>query len=337
MYALVVDAQGEATVQPDRPKPERRPGEALIRVSLAGVCQTDMELMEGYMNFEGVLGHEFVGVVEEADDRDLPGKRVVGGINIECGRCDMCARGWGRHCRHVRVLGIAAWDGAFAEWLVLPEKNLEIVPDRVTDRQAVFVEPLAAAVEILEQVHMKPSDRVAVVGDGRLGLMCVQVLARTGCDVLAIGRHRDKLSIVDGPTVDTMLADNVGAELYRQFDVIVEATGRPGGMQLAQQLVRSKGTLVLKTTIHEQVPIDVADIVVREIHVVGSRCGPFAPALRLLEQGAIATEPFIHAEYDLEDGVRALHHAQQPGVLKVLIRCGRKRSDDRGPREAGPA
>lgn len=352
LYALVVDGDGQLQVESGRRPPERGPGLALIRVTIAGVCRTDMELVEGYMNFRGVLGHEFVGVVEDADDNALVGKRVVGGINIECGDCDMCGRGLGRHCRRVRVLGIHDWDGAFAEWMVLPERNLLVVPDGVSDRQAVFVEPLAAAVEILEQVHVRPDDRVAVVGDGRLGLMCAQVLARTGCELLLIGRHRAKLAIVEERGVATMTVDEIGStrstrsiastdpaiacdirpDLDKQFDVVVEATGRPGGLELAQQLVRSRGTLVLKTTIHEAVPIDVADIVVREITLIGSRCGPFEPALRLLEQGAIDTEPFIHAQYDLRDGVAAMEHAVRPGVLKVLIRCGPERNDARGPR-----
>lgn len=334
MYALVVE-DGVLRVEEGREKPKWGPGLALIKVSLAGVCQTDMELVSGYMNFSGVLGHEFVGVVEDADDQSLIGKRVVGGINIECGKCDMCRRQLGRHCRNVRVLGINNWDGAFAEWMVLPEDNLLVVPDSISDRQAVFVEPLAAAVEIVEQVHIQPTDRVVVVGDGRLGLMCAQVLARTGCHLLVIGRHANKLSIVAERGIATMLVDDIDKDMFQQFDVVVEATGRTGGLATAQQLVRARGTLVLKTTIHERVPIDLADIVVREITIVGSRCGPFAPALRLLEQGAIATEPFIEAEYDLKDGVEALEHATRPGVLKVLIRCDRERNGALKQQEVG--
>lgn len=362
MRALVLDEAGRLHLETGRKRPERGPGEVLIRVTLAGICQTDMELVRGYMNFRGVLGHEFVGVVEEAEGGAFaPGDRVVGGINIQCGRCDMCRRDLGRHCRRVRVLGISDWDGAFADWMVLPEANLERVPDGVTDRQAVFVEPLAAAVEILEQVHVKPDDTVAVVGDGRLGLLCAQVLARTGCRVHLIGRHRDKMAIVaDRSNIEASLADDVmeapqspgvsgagetapgvgapGAspDWAGRFDVVVEVTGRSGGLALAQQLVRPRGTLVLKTTIHDKVPLNVADIVVREIAVVGSRCGPFAPALRLLEEGAIITEPFIHAEYDLGDGVAAMEHARRPGTLKVLIRCSPESNGDRGPRGDEP-
>lgn len=335
MKAVVMQRPGEVVVEHGRPRPERQPGCALIRVNLAGVCRTDMELVRGYMNFTGVLGHEFVGTVEEADDGSLIGRRVVGEINIECGRCDMCRRGLGRHCRHVRVLGINNWDGAFAEWIVLPERNLHVVPDGVSDRQAVFVEPIAAAVEILEQVAVRPTDRVAVVGDGRLGLLCAQVLKLTGCDLTVIGRHADKLAIVEGANVRTMLADDVSTApapeappLLGRFDVVVEATGRRRGLALAADLVRPRGTLVLKTTIADAVPVNLADIVVREVQLVGSRCGPFPPALRLLAEGHIKTEPFIQAEFSLADGVQALEYAARPGVLKVLIHCneGRTRS-----------
>lgn len=322
MQAVVIRA-GQVVVEHDRERPVRPPGCALVRVQLAGVCQTDLELVRGYMNFSGVPGHEFVGTVEEADDTSLIGRRVVGEINIECGDCDMCRRGLGRHCRHVRVLGINKWDGAFAEWLVLPERNLHVVPDAVSDRQAVFVEPIAAAVEILEQVHIEPMDRVAVVGDGRLGLMCAQVLALTGCELTVVGRHPAKLSIVAGDRVHTVLSDEAAADdrLLGKMDVVVEATGRSGGLALAARLVRPRGTIVLKTTIADDVPVNLADIVVREVTMVGSRCGPFPPALRLLEQGRIKTEPFIHAEYALADGTAALEHAARPGVLKVLIHC----------------
>lgn len=322
MKAVVVQRPGEVIVDHGRARPERLPGCALIRVTLAGVCRTDMELVRGYMNFTGVLGHEFVGIVEEAEDASLVGRRVVGEINIECGRCDMCRRGHGRHCRNVRVLGINNWDGAFAEWVVLPERNLHVVPDGVSDRQAVFVEPIAAAVEIVEQVHVLPTDRVAVVGDGRLGLMCAQVLRLSGCDLTVIGRHRDKLAIVGDDNVQTMLADDETVEaLLGRMDVVVEATGRQGGLALATSLVRPRGTLVLKTTIADDVPINLADIVVREIQLVGSRCGPFPPALRLLAEGQIETEPFIQAEFPLADGVQAMEYAARPGVLKVLIHC----------------
>lgn len=324
MLAVVVKGPGRVVVEQGRERPRRPPGCALVRVVVAGVCRTDMELVRGYMNFTGVLGHEFVGTVEEADDTALIGKRVVGEINIECSQCDMCRRGLGRHCRHVRVLGINNWDGAFAEWLVLPERNLHVVPDSVSDRQAVFVEPLAAAVEIIEQVHVRPTDRVAVVGDGRLGLMCAQVLKLTGCQLTVVGCHPDKLAIVAGDGVQTMLADEVESDrhgLLGRMDVVVEATGRSGGLGLATSLVRPRGILVLKTTIADDVPVNLADIVVREMQVVGSRCGPFPPALRLLAEGQIQTEPFIHAEFALEDGVQALEYAARPGVLKVLIHC----------------
>lgn len=327
MQAVVIKSRGQAVVESDRRRPERPPGAALIRVHVAGVCQTDLELVRGYMNFTGVPGHEFVGTVAEADDPALLGRRVVGEINIECGACDMCRRGLGRHCRHVRVLGINGWDGAFAEWLVLPERNLHVVPDSVSDREAVFVEPLAAAVEILEQVHIQPTDQVAVVGDGRLGLLCAQVLGLTGCALTVVGRHPEKLAVVADDHVRTVTADEASADarLVGRMDVVVEATGRPGGLALAARLVRPRGVIVLKTTIADDVPLHLADTVVREVTLIGSRCGPFPPALRLLAQGRIKTEPLIHAEYALADGVQALAHAARPGVLKVLIHCASAR------------
>lgn len=327
MQAVVLKASRNVVVEHRDKTPERPTGCALIKVHMAGVCQTDLELVRGYMDFTGVLGHEFVGTVVEADDEKLVGRRVVGEINIACGDCDMCRRDLGRHCRHVRVLGINNWDGAFAEWVVLPEQNLHVVPARVSDRQAVFVEPLAAAVEIIEQVHIEPQQRVAVVGDGRLGLMCAQVLRLAGCELTVIGRHPEKMEIVAEDGVRMALADDesVMGEMAGKMDVVVEATGRPGGFELAARLVRPRGTIVLKTTIADDIPLNMADIVVREVQLVGSRCGPFPPALRLLEQGLIRTEPFIHAEYALADGVQALEHAARPGVLKVLIHCASER------------
>lgn len=337
MQAVVVKQPGVVAVE-ERPLPQRPPGCALIRVSMAGVCRTDMELVRGYMGFTGVLGHEFVGTVVEADDQKWVGRRVVGEITIACGECDMCRRGLGRHCRHSRVLGIDRWDGAFAEWMVLPEANLHLVPDEVPDRRAVFVEPLAAALEILEQVHIGPADRVAVVGDGRLGILCAQVLALAGCPVLLIGRHRHKLAIAEQAGVRTLTADEVAAAgVLGQMDVVVECTGRPGGFQQAAALVRPRGILVLKTTIERPITIDLAPLVVREVTVVGSRCGPFAPAVCLLAQGKIVTEPMVEAEFPLREGDRALARAAEPGVLKVLLRCGPEGSGGQGQPAAGSA
>ncbi|HLT59262.1 MAG: alcohol dehydrogenase catalytic domain-containing protein [Limnochordales bacterium] len=322
MLAVVVKEPGQVVLE-ERPRPVRPPGCALIRVTLAGVCQTDLELVRGYMGFTGILGHEFVGVVEEADDARWVGRRVVGEITVACGHCDMCRRGLGRHCRRSRVLGISGWDGAFAQWMVLPEANLHPVPEEVPDRRAVFTEPLAAALEILEQVPVGPADRVAVVGDGRLGLLCAQVLALYGAQVVAVGRHRRKLALLAERGIETLLAEEVpAAGLAGQLDVVVECTGRPGGLAQAAALVRPRGTLVLKTTVEQPITADLAPLVVREVTVVGSRCGPFPPALRLLARGQIATEPMVDAEFPLERGDEALARAAQPGVLKVLLRCG---------------
>lgn len=322
MYAVAVKEPGVVVVE-QRERPQRPPGCALIRVQWAGVCQTDLELVRGYMGYRGILGHEFVGVVEEADDPAWVGRRVVGEITIACGHCDMCRRGLGRHCRNSRVLGISGWDGAFAEWMVLPEVNLHPVPDEVSDRQAVFVEPLAAALEILEQVSIGPADRVAVVGDGRLGILCAQVVALYGAHVIAIGRHPRKLGLLARRGIETLLADDVaGAGITGQMDVVVECTGRPSGLAQAADLVRPRGTLVLKTTVERPITADLAPLVVREITVVGSRCGPFRPALRLLARGQIDTEAMVDAEFPLQQGDAALARAAEPGVLKVLLRCG---------------
>lgn len=306
------------------PDPVAQAGEALIRVRLAGVCATDLELTAGYKGgYCGVLGHEFVGeVVAAPDTPQWIGKRVVGEINIGCGRCDLCRRGLGKHCRRRQSLGIMGRDGAFADYLTLPIANLYEVPDTVRDEQAVFTEPLAAAFEITAQVPVHPTQRVYVVGDGRLALLAAQVLAATGCDLTVVGRYADKLAVLQGtPAVTCLDSERARAELAEQpADLVVEATGTPGGFATARQLVRPGGTIVLKSTYVEALQqVDLSGLVVDEVTVVGSRCGPFAPALRLLGTGCLRTDAMIHARYRLEDGVAALEHAGRRGVLKVLI------------------
>jgi 2-desacetyl-2-hydroxyethyl bacteriochlorophyllide A dehydrogenase len=305
----------------DVPLPTRA-GEALVRVRLAGVCNTDLEIARGYAGFEGTLGHEFVGKVESAPGApDLEGKRVVGEINAGCGRCELCRAGDARHCPARTVLGIVGRDGAFAEFLQLPTHSLLAVPDEVTDERAVFTEPLAAACAITERVRFEPETRVAVVGDGKLGLLCAQALkALTGAGVTLTGRHEAKLDIARRRGVRVVKADELPACFDRAFDVTVEASGSPGGFETALRLLRPRGTLVLKSTFHGTTELNAAPIVVDEIQIVGSRCGRFRPALELLRRGAVDVDSLVHEEFPLSEGIRALEHAAAPGVLKVLLR-----------------
>lgn len=313
MRAVVWD--GGLTVRDDVPIPERRQGEALIRVTLAGVCNTDIEITRGYTGFKGVLGHEFVGIVEATDDPDLVGRRVVGEINVPCGECEMCRRGYPRHCDRRRTLGIHGLNGAFADYTVLPEGNLHVLPDEVSDRQAVFVEPLAAGVEILDQVHIRPEDKVVVLGDGKLGLLAAMAIRAYGHDVVVVGRHPEKLAIARAAGV----AGVTEGEFAGRADVVVECTGSPSGVAAALAIVRPRGTLVLKTTVHGQTSVDLSRIVVNEIACVGSRCGPFAPAIRLIAEGKINTEGLIDSVFPASRAHEAMARAQTRGVLKVLL------------------
>lgn len=298
-------------------RPRRPPGFALIRVLAAGICNTDLELLAGYYNFRGRPGHEFVGEVVRADDPALVGRRVVGEINLACGRCNWCAAGLGRHCPRRKVLGILKHPGAFAEFVTLPEKNLHPVPDSLSDERAVFVEPVAAACEILEQVPFPQRAPVAVLGDGKLGLLVAQVLAAHGAEVHLYGKHPEKLRIVRTAGVRTALAKrNLPAAAY---DRVVEATGAASGLTAAVAMARPRGTVILKSTVHDRVPLDTAPVVVNELTLVGSRCGPFEPALRLLAEGAVRVDEMISAVYPLSQAPEALRHAAGKGVLKVLL------------------
>jgi alcohol dehydrogenase len=299
-----------------------RPGEALLRPTVAGVCATDLELIKGYMGFHGVLGHEWVGRVERADDPALVGKRVVGDINCPCGRCPTCRAGRPTHCPDRTVLGIAGRDGAFAEALHLPEANLHVVPDGVPDEAAVFVEPLAAACEILQQVHVRPTDEVIVLGVGRLGQLCARVLALTGASVRGVSRNPARLALLP-PTLGRATLAETQAELESRprVDLVVDCTGSPDGLALAAQLVRPRGTLVLKTTTHDLGTASPTPWVIDELTLVGSRCGPFAPALRLLESRRVDPLPLVSAELPLSDAVAALALAAGDAV-KVLLRIG---------------
>ncbi len=291
-------------------------GEALVRVRLSGICGTDLELTRGYYPYTGVLGHEFVGEVVEAPDLSWVGARVVGEINDACGACEACRRGNPTHCERRTVLGIVARDGAHAEYVRVPLANLHRVPDGVADEAAVFTEPLAAALEILEQVHIRPSDRVLLVGAGRLGQLVGRVLALTGAHVRVVARYERQVELLRVGGVECIAADEVGE---RCWDVVVEATGSPSGLDVARSALRPRGTLVLKSTYREAVTLDLAPFVVDEITVVGSRCGPFAPALELLERGAVNPVPLIETRYALADAVEAMEVAGRSGTMKVLL------------------
>jgi threonine dehydrogenase-like Zn-dependent dehydrogenase len=288
---------------------------AVVRVHFAGLCNTDLEITKGYMNFSGVLGHEFVGKVDQGP-ADWVGKRVVGEINFACGACSFCARGLRRHCPTRRVMGILGADGAFAEYVAVPLPNLHCVPDQVSDEAAVFTEPLAAAFEILEQVHVQPGTECVVLGDGKLGLLVAQVLFQAGARVLAVGKHEEKLAVVRRRGIDTACGtqwDEAPA------DLVIDATGSAAGFALALKTTRPRGTLVAKSTVVDSAPLNLAQIVVNEITVLGSRCGNFAPALRALEAGSVDVCPLISARVPLRAGVDALQLAATPGVLKVLL------------------
>jgi threonine dehydrogenase-like Zn-dependent dehydrogenase len=320
MKAIVFDGQpeevGSLRLAFDYAKPAPRPGEVRIRMLLAGICNTDLEIIRGYASFRGVLGHEFVGIVDQSEDASLEGKRVVGEINVACGGCETCSAGHPAHCPHRTALGIRGRDGALAEYFCLPAANLQLVPDHVSDELAVFCEPLAAACEVLEQVHIRPTSRVIVLGDGKLGLLVAQVLRLTGCDLTVVGRHAEKLAILEAHGIRVQ----TGAEaLTRSAKVVVECTGQAAGYEEAVRLLRPGGTLVLKSTHHGLVQADLSRLVVDEVRVVGSRCGPFPPALRLLSCGLVDAESMIDSVYPLDDALAAVERAGQRGALKVLV------------------
>lgn len=315
MKALVFD--GTAWVK-EIPVPNPVPGEALVRVHLAGICKTDIEITRGYMEFRGVLGHEFVGTVAACANEALVGIRVAGEINAGCGECSYCAAGMERHCPHRTVLGILGRNGAMAEYVTLPTENLLPVPASVSDSKAVFTEPLAAALEIMEQVNIAPSSRVAVMGDGKLGLLIGMVLRLTGCDPLLIGKHPEKMALFEhlGGSVTTL---DSFVNTDERFDVVVEASGSPSGWDLAVKRVRPRGTLVLKSTYHGSLNFNPAALVIGEITVVGSRCGRFAPALKLMELGLVDPTPLISDVFPLADAEAALRRSQEHDVFKVLL------------------
>lgn len=316
MKALRVEEHRVAVRDIEKPA---RENEALVRVLLSGICNTDLEIARGYAGFRGTIGHEFVGIVEDSPEPSSIGRRVVGEINAGCGKCRFCRTEDPRHCAERTVLGILGRDGAHAEFLRLPLTNLLPVPDKIPDEHAVFVEPLAAALGIKERVDFTPSQRVAVIGDGKLGLLCSQVLVLTGAQVVSIGKHPAKQRIVERRGVD-VISPKEAAKRIRQFDVVVEASGSASGFDLALNLLRPRGVLCLKSTFHGSSEIDAARIVVDEISIVGSRCGRFAPAIDLLRKGAVDVDSLISEEYPLSDGEHAMDRASAKGVLKVLLR-----------------
>jgi len=300
----------------DVPDPTPAPGQALLALRLAGICGTDLELTRGYKGYTGTLGHEFVADVLHCPSApQWEGRRVVGEINLSCGTCERCRSGLRNHCAARRVLGILEQPGCFAERFVLPVANLHAVPDALSDEHAVFTEPLAAAFQIFEQVALSPDLRVAVIGDGKLGLLVVMALRARGIPVTAIGRHPRKLALVAGPGVHV----TTEAPSPADFDVIVEATGSPKGLSQALALVRPRGTVVLKSTVHGTVELPTAALVVDEVHLVGSRCGPFDVALAAMADGRVDPRPLVEARYPLDRAEEALAHAARPGALKVLL------------------
>ena len=317
MKALYFDGQLSLREVPD-PKPA--PGEALIRIRLAGICGTDRQILKGYSGFRGIPGHEFVGEVVQCDEKRWIGKRVVGEINITCGRCEWCRRALGRHCLSRTVMGIIERPGAFAEFVTLPVANLHAVPVEVPDEEAVFVEPLAAAAEILEQMPLARGTRVAVLSAGRLGLLVAQVLQHAGADVTLIGRTEWKLKLARSWGLNTVGAHGHVPLDARSFAVVVEATSSPEGLEQALQLVEPRGVVVMKSTFHEPAHFDTANLVVNEITLLGSRCGNFATAIDLLRRDAIHVEEVISRVFPLAEGLEAFDYLENASCLKVLLR-----------------
>lgn len=315
MKALVFDQSLRFDTR--RPEPPLELGDTLIKVSQAGVCSTDIEITRGYMQYKGVLGHEFVGTVVSSADKNLVDRRVVGEINCVCGRCDMCLSGLSNHCRNRTVVGILNHDGAFAEHVRLPSHNLHVLPDTVDNDAAVFVEPLAAAFQVLKQIRVEPRTWVTVLGDGRLGLLVAQVLRNTGCPVRVIGKHPEKLALCEKWQIRSRLLADIAPR--HDQDIVVDCTGSASGLETAMQIVRPRGTIVLKSTVAEGKPLNLAPVVVDELTIIGSRCGPFREAIAALADKSIDVVSLISRRMKLEQGVEALQLAQRNDVLKVIL------------------
>ena len=314
MLAVVFD--GSLAIK-EVPKPQRSGNEVLIRVSLAGICNTDHEILRGYVpGFNGILGHEFIGIVEEAEDPSITGKRCTAEINCACGTCPSCRADLQRHCPNRSVLGIIDRNGAFARYITVPKENLTIIPDAIPDKRAIFIEPLAAALEILNQVNILESSKVLLLGDGKLGLLTGHVLAASGCELTVVGKHPGKLSHLKYDHVTTVLRDNFKSG---QYDVVIEATGNAGAFDMAVFNVKPRGTIVLKSTYAGAVHFNLSPVVVNEITIIGSRCGLFSQAVDFLSTHNISFEDMISAEYPLNDALKALEFSRSPNALKVLL------------------
>lgn len=320
MKAVIFDETLKYVEDYEKPTPEK--GEALIKVTYGGVCNTDKEITKGYMGYKGILGHEFTGVVEEINDEDKTflGKRVVGEINLGCKNCEWCAKDLERHCPNRSTLGILTKDGCFAEYVTLPLSNLIEIPENVPDEQAVFVEPLAAGLEILEQMHIQPCQKVMVLGDGKLGLLTALALNACGLDVLIVGKHQNKLDIAKNQGVKTQLLSEF--EQAPKFDVVVEATGSITGFETSVSCVKPRGTLVLKSTIAASKELNLAPIVINEITILGSRCGRFEPAMRLIASGKIDFSQMISKIYPIEQAVEAFDANNAKDTIKILLKIG---------------
>lgn len=313
MRAVVFDQNGLAG-RSDYPDPLPRNGEVLVRVLRAGVCDTDLQLIRGYMGFTGVLGHEFVGIAQSGP---MKGRRVVGEINCSCWACETCRAGAPSHCPNRTVLGILNHDGAFADLIAVPQRNLHDVPDSISDDVAVFTEPVAAAFQIPSQMTIHRHDRIVVLGDGRLGNLCAQVLAHLSKDVTVVGKHPEKLALLAALGISTVLLSEF--PVARNADIVVDCTGSPTGLPTALTLVSPRGTIVLKTTVAGEQTMALAPVVIDEVTILGSRCGPFDRALTALDTGEVSVLPLISARYGLADGVAAIEHARSRPALKVLI------------------
>ncbi len=324
MKALIYQKRGGAKFVEDYPPPKPKRGEALIRVRLAGVCNTDIEITRGYMDYQGILGHEFVGEIFDCPDKSLIGVRVLGEINCPCGTCPTCKAGRPNHCPTRSVLGIFKREGCFAEFITLPTKNLYPVPDDIPDEVAVFAEPLAAALQILEQIEPARKEEIAILGDGKLGLLVAMVFgSKFKKRVYAFGHHQANLHLLKNYGVRTEVLKN---PIDKRFDIVVDCTGSVGGFRQAMAMTRPQGTLVLKSTFASSESLNLAPLVVDEITLVGSRCGPFATALKTLKNGTIDPQPLITRVFDIEHGAQALEFAQQKEVLKVLIRINNEKA-----------
>jgi threonine dehydrogenase-like Zn-dependent dehydrogenase len=305
------------TFQPRHPEPAPAGGDTLIRVRQAGICATDLEITKGYMNFRGVLGHEFVGEVASSPNKELVGQRVCGEINVACARCDLCLAGLSSHCRERTVLGILNHEGAFADFVRLPAINLHVIPAEIDNDQAVFVEPLAAAFQVLKQIKLDGRKWVTVLGDGRLGLLVAQVLRNAGCPVRVIGKHPEKLTMCEKWSIRSRPLDEIKPR--HDQDVVVDCTGSAGGFEMAMEMVRPRGTIVLKSTAAAGKALNLAPMVIDEINVIGSRCGPFREAIQALAEKSVDVVSLIHRRMKIEQGVDAFALAARPGVLKVIL------------------